>query len=342
MTSSSWGLILALCFLTSLLATRAAVALLWRGGVIDTPNDRSSHDRPVPRGGGIVFVTVFLAGIALTTERFDGMTVALLAAGTLVAAVGLVDDLRPLPVLPRLLAHVGAGLCVSILVEGSVTFGPWEMGPLADRLLVTFVVVAFINVFNFMDGIDGLTASHAIVSVVALGLMTSDADTQLWRSSSLLAGAVAGFLVWNWPPARVFMGDVGSGFLGCAVAVMSIAAVRRGTVGLAPVLIAQTTFLVDAGATVIHRMLKRERWYEPHRQHAYQRGARTIGSHTPVVVAFVALDLVAGAVAVIASTRPGISTPLAASAAIGGIACWLVAIRSMRSMEQQRNEGTAS
>jgi Fuc2NAc and GlcNAc transferase len=269
-------------------------------GVLDRPGPRSSHTRPTPRGGGLAFVSVLLIALALAAGL--GLqpwrpALVLGGGGAVVAGVGWRDDQRSLLPGRRLLAHL---LVAAAAVAGLEGVAPLSLGPLAfgNGLLVQAAAVLFlawmINLFNFMDGIDGLAAVEAIsvagVGSAALLLAGGGTLLQAWGPLSL-ASAVAGFLVWNWPPARIFMGDAGSGFLGFAIGVFMLQAGRVSSDLFWSWMILAAVFLVDATATLLVRLARGESWWLAHRSHAYQRLALRLGRHLPVSLGILAINL---------------------------------------------------
>jgi UDP-N-acetylmuramyl pentapeptide phosphotransferase/UDP-N-acetylglucosamine-1-phosphate transferase len=262
---------------------------------LDVPNERSSHTRPIPRGGGLVIVAGFMAGIAVwlaTGGKLSPRAWGWLAGALLVAAVSFIDDLRPLPAAPRLAAHALGAVLLTIA-------GVQERElPIAIALPLAFVWVALVtNVYNFMDGIDGLAASQAVIAGLALavaGLVVENPVITI--GAGLLAAASAGFLVHNLPPARLFMGDVGSTFLGFNFAGLTLLGnlgvgggrlpIEFGVVVLAP-------FLFDSVVTLARRIVRGERWYAAHRTHYYQRLVVRGASHAQVTGLYAGLAVVA-------------------------------------------------
>jgi glycosyltransferase WbpL len=262
---------------------------------LDVPNERSSHTRPIPRGGGLVIVAGFMAGIAVwlaTGGTLSPRAWGWLAGALLVAAVSFIDDLRPLPAAPRLAAHALGAVLLTIA-------GVQERElPIAIALPLAFVWVALVtNVYNFMDGIDGLAASQAVIAGLALavaGLVVENPVITI--GAGLLAAASAGFLVHNLPPARLFMGDVGSTFLGFNFAGLTLLGnlgvgggrlpIEFGVVVLAP-------FLFDSVVTLARRIVRGERWYAAHRTHYYQRLVVRGASHAQVTGLYAGLAVVA-------------------------------------------------
>jgi Fuc2NAc and GlcNAc transferase len=292
-----WWL-LPLVLLTAFLMTGLIRRGAGRVALLDIPNQRSSHTTPTPRGGGLAIAGAFTLGtiglVASAPLDQAGFPLLLLLTSLLVAGVGLWDDLRQLSAGRRILVHLLAAL---LLVWGLCRGGPesWALEPLAllGGLGLVLVVVWSLNLFNFMDGIDGLAAGEAAFVAGSAALLLS------WRGDFpeiqlllLLATACLGFLVWNWPPARIFMGDVGSGFLGFVLAGLALrTAIFRADLPLACWLILPGVFLADATFTLLRRMARRERWYDAHRSHAYQQAAARSGSHRSVTLAVLAINL---------------------------------------------------
>jgi Fuc2NAc and GlcNAc transferase len=259
-----------------------------RQGVLDLPNHRSSHVEPTPRGGGLAIVVCALAALAWlgASQRLPlGVSVLLGVGGGIIAGTGYIDDRRGLPPLPRFVVHVVASILAvityfSLSETAQLGYVEW----LTAALLVLCATWS-INLFNFMDGIDGIAASQAVFICTASAILFPDADSNLtgWLVLVLAtAGASLGFLVWNWSPARIFMGDVGSGFLGFWLVALALALDAVGILSFWTSVILNALFIGDATATVVRRVLSGERWYEAHRSHVYQAFARRWRSHRKV------------------------------------------------------------
>lgn len=292
-----WWLLPALAgvslFLTGILRRYALARSL-----MDIPNGRSSHSVPTPRGGGVAIVLSFLAALpllALVGVLAWPVMWALLGAGGWVAVVGFLDDHGHIAARWRLLAHfIGAGWALGWLggLPPLVIFGfDLDLGWLGYAL-AAFYLVWLLNLYNFMDGIDGIASVEAIC--VCLGgallyLLLGEGGAAL--APLALALAVAGFLFWNFPPARIFMGDAGSGFLGIALGVLSLQAAWVAPQLLWSWLILLGVFIVDATWTLFRRLLRGDKVYEAHRSHAYQYASREFGKHLPVTLAVAGLNL---------------------------------------------------
>ncbi len=219
---------------------------------------------------------------------------ALLGGGVAVAAVGWLDDRRGMPAGVRALVHVlaaGWGVwCLGGFPSLDLGVAVVPLGT-AGSLLAVVGLVWLTNLYNFMDGIDGLAAGEAVgVGLVGGVLLAAAGATGLSLVALALAAAAGGFLVFNWPPAKIFMGDVGSGLLGYAFGVLALASERAGAVPLVVWMILLAVFIVDATATLIRRVVNGERWFEAHRSHAYQHAVQAGYSHRDVTVAVMGLN----------------------------------------------------
>jgi Fuc2NAc and GlcNAc transferase len=265
-------------------------------GLLDLPNERSSHSVPTPRGGGLAIAAVVLAGLvllALMGRVGPRLALALGGGGALVAAVGWVDDRRGLSVSVRLMAHVAAAAWTVAWLRGmpllTVGAGAVHLG-VGGALLAVLGVVWLTNLYNFMDGIDGLAAAEAVTVGLLGTLLLAPREPSLALVALLLAAAAAGFLVWNWSPARLFMGDVGSGFLGFFFGGLAMASENVHAVPALLWLVLLGPFFVDATVTLLWRMARGERWAAGHRSHAYQRAVQAGWSHRRVTGAVIGLS----------------------------------------------------
>lgn len=294
-----------------------------RRALIDPPGDRRSHVVPTPRGGGISIAAVML--LVLGALALMAPAAAVIHAGAaggllLVAGVGWRDDHVPVAVWKRLLTHVGAGalLSVGFWLGGA---GPWTV-------LVAFLAVpVLVNVWNFMDGIDGLAASQAAMAATAYALLLPG-DAWLAGLAWALVAASCAFLPFNFPRARIFLGDVGSGTLGYLLAVLlAWTFERRGVTAVAwPLLLLPLgVFLVDASLTLAWRIVRGERWWTPHVEHAYQRWSAHLGAHWPVTVAYAAWLACGIVILLSAGLGRGVAINIGLPVAwtVAGMAAWL-------------------
>ncbi|HBK00988.1 MAG TPA: lipopolysaccharide biosynthesis protein [Delftia acidovorans] len=286
-----------------------------RRQLLDQPGERRSHAVATPRGGGIAIVASQLLACLCIGVLFPAAaaTLAVFSAGLLlVAGIGWWDDHRPLPALPRLAVHVLAGLLLAGLV--------WHWTGDAFRAASSaLLAIGLINVWNFMDGIDGLAATQALLAALAYALLL---PTPVAALALVLVAGVAGFLPFNFPRARIFMGDVGSGALGYLLAGLVALGLATRSAPLAVLLIPLSAFLVDAGLTLAGRILRGERWMEPHTQHLYQRWVKSGHSHVTVTLGY-ALFGVAGIALTLVSHRLSSPWNQLAAMAWGAVAAGL-------------------
>lgn len=269
------GVVFAVACIGTWLARRYALARR----LLDEPGERRSHTIATPRGGGIAIVAAMLLAMALAPIGVSPLLPRWpLAIGLLlVASVGWIDDHRPLSPTLRLVVHALAASCLGA--------SAWAAGAgLVVVIASALLAVVLINVWNFMDGIDGLAASQALLVALGCALLAGKGGAA-WLPLAL-AAACAGFLPFNLPRARIFLGDVGSGALGYLLAVLVTAQAAREPQGALLLLIPLSAFLVDATLTLGRRVLRRERWWLPHTQHAYQAWARRCGGHAKVTLAY--------------------------------------------------------
>jgi Fuc2NAc and GlcNAc transferase len=269
-----------------------------RWQLYQTPNERSAHTVPTPAGGGIGIVAGSLVALA-ALWALGGLDAApwLLAGGASLALLGFLDDLRPLGAGLRLLVQlaVAAGTVAVIGVDAVALLfpEPWMVLGLGGAVLLC---VWWINLFNFMDGIDGLAASQAIAMLVgamllALQFGVAPAADPLWWWLAAIAAATAAFLAVNWPPARIFMGDAGSLFLGLALFSAALLTIAEGWLTPWQWLLLGALFLVDASVTLITRITRREAPHKAHRSHLYQQLARRWGGARPVLALAIGLNV---------------------------------------------------
>lgn len=268
-----------------------------RLGCLDIPNERSSHQGQVPRSGGVAFACVFLlvAAELMPADATLAGWLSFLLPAALLAITGLADDLRGLGIAPRLvLQALTLVLALYFLpqVPELVLPGGLVLGGTPFLVLLFVFWLWFINLYNFMDGLDALAASEALFAALALALLAgSGGEWGLCQLALLLALCVGGFLPFNLPRASIFMGDAGSNFLGYVLIALSVAGMVLGVLTVWTVLILFAVFIVDASFTLLRRMLGGELWYHGHRSHAYQRAADLLASHGKVVLATAVINV---------------------------------------------------
>lgn len=265
----STALILAclVAFVSGLLLTRSVRVVAQAFGTLDVPNERSSHATPTPRGGGISFVVITLLVAAYVSYTTRSVSLAIYAVSALgVALVSLFDDVRSLPAIMRLAIHFAAAGAFVVLVR---PFGFMSQQSLVIVIAILWIV-SLTNIFNFMDGIDGIAASQGVVTFSSMGIYALVRGHDALALVALVASfAIAGFLAVNWPPARIFMGDVGSAFLGFSCGCLAIVS---GDVGMVLVAVCATwPFVFDSTLTLARRLIRGENVLRSHRSHLYQR-----------------------------------------------------------------------
>ncbi len=281
-------------FLASLAATRAVLEYLRRRAILDRPNERSSHARPTPRGGGLAVIAVMIGAwiIVGAGKSTDLNAVAVVcAAAFALAALSWVDDLRGLAVRWRLIGQIAAVAVTLSVAERQGLFFAGLLPPILDTVAAGILWVWFINLFNFMDGIDGLsgTESACIGLGVVLSAVISGASGPMAPLGLTAVAAALGFLWWNRQPARIFLGDVGSIPLGFLLGWLLLTLSASGQ--WAAALILPSYYLADATITLVRRLLRGERVWQAHREHFYQRATRRGRSHSAVVGAVLLANL---------------------------------------------------
>jgi Fuc2NAc and GlcNAc transferase len=287
----------------------------------DVPNERSSHAVPTPRGGGAAIVIVtsaaWAAGLVVADAR--GWLGSLLLGGVIIAVTGWLDDVRGLRARTRILLHFSAAALGLVLVAGTLVIRlPFDLAIVGygAAALGLFHIVWGINSFNFMDGIDGIAAGQAAtVCAVLAPLAEHGGNRGLALACLAVAASSAGFLLLNWQPAMIFMGDVCSGFLGFFLAAVALWGEASGAVPLPTTLILMGVFVVDATYTLFRRLLAGERVYQAHRDHAYQHANQRGSSHARVSGTVILINLLwLAPLGVLAAARPMWSWPLLALA----------------------------
>jgi Fuc2NAc and GlcNAc transferase len=264
--------------------------------LLDIPNARSSHQHATPRGGGISFVLVVLGATTalFVAHRIPAVYAFALLIGSAVAFVGFLDDRRGMPILPRLFVHLSTS-AIAIFCFFGVPPRALTLRSLVLWASLALAVVSFtwlINLFNFMDGIDGLAGSES-ASIAAVCCVITAVHGGFHVTSMLFAVltvAAIGFLIWNWNPAQIFMGDAGSCFLGYTLGALSLMAVASHSISPWSPIILAGVFVIDATTTLLRRLMRGERWYKPHRLHGFQQAAKIFG-HRKVTFSVIAINL---------------------------------------------------
>ncbi len=267
--------------------------------IIDIPNVRSSHVIPTPRGGGLAIVITFCAAIlffALEGTLDWKVVKAILVGGGLIAFIGFLDDCFSISPLIRLLVQIISSL-IALYYLDLLSFTYWGVGNEKMAIviipLLLFTLIWSTNLYNFMDGIDGIASVEAITISCSAGVIIwlNNGDHGFVFLLLSLTSATIGFLIWNWPPAKIFLGDSGSGFLGFIFCVLAIVTSLQNGINMWSWLILGAVFLADATVTLLRRLFRGEKIYEAHRSHVYQALSSKFNSHKRVVLRIMAVNI---------------------------------------------------
>lgn len=266
-----------------------------RQKVLDIPNQRSSHETPTPRGGGVSIIicysliTLALSGLGIATAN---QTAALLIASLPVALIGLIDDHKPIPSSTRFAVHfISAATALAILESSpALQIGSIEIDIDGFWIIPTAICLTWLtNLYNFMDGIDGIASTEAIFVLAGATIVSLVSSPEYLPL--LLIPPVLGFLILNWAPAKIFMGDAGSGFIGAFLGMLAIILASQESTNLWVWIILLGTFIADTTWTLTTRFLSGQKWSEPHRSHSYQVLSRKYDSHAVINIGNTAIIL---------------------------------------------------
>lgn len=295
-------LALFLALIIAFLGTPLIRLVSLRFGVVDIPNSRSSHAAPTPRGGGVAIIAAIVVVFFIVAPSSDPPLIGLIAGVGAIAILGLIDDLTPLSAAVRItvqsiVAAVVATVGIALAELASPMTPPMALSSGIAVAITIFWTVGATNAYNFMDGINGIASVQAIVAGTGLAvLLARNGDPAAAILALAAAGAAVGFLPWNFPSARIFMGDVGSASLGFLFALLAVRLSRIGgslLEGALPLL----PFLFDTGTTLVRRIVRGERWWEAHRSHLYQRMVQRGFSHGQVTAVWGSLAVASTAAA---------------------------------------------
>jgi Fuc2NAc and GlcNAc transferase len=313
----------AAAFLATLVGTEWLRRLAWTRALLDRPNERSLHSAPTPRLGGVAVVLSTLVVAALCAIHGSSELRVVLAFGAVVAALGFADDMRPLPAGIRLLLQcTAAGGFLWVLGAPEITIASETVLTLphwVQSAALLLWLVGTLNIYNFMDGMDGLAAVQAIGAAVGQGaLLALGGAEDMARLVAIVGAASAGFLAHNFPPARIFLGDTGSTFLGFVFGALAIVGMRHG-VAISATALPLAPFLLDGTFTILRRVTRREPVWKAHRSHLYQRAVQTGLGHREVLLVYAAW----AALAVIATAFAPIAGWCAVTIMLVGVWCWV-------------------
>lgn len=264
---------------------------------LDIPNHRSAHKMPTPTSAGLVMVVVFAAAVVclgLWGDVDTELVVAFMGV-FLIAIIGFLDDIKPIGAGLRFSTHIIASGWIVFWLGGipSIAIFSIEIDPGWLGFLIGIVYLAWLlNLYNFMDGMDGLAASEAVFVLAAVWLIAGygHGDEFGWRVVLILLSVCLGFLIINWPSAKIFMGDIGSGFLGLSLGTLSIYTAREEFLSMWCWVILLACFIVDASVTLVVRLMRKEKVYEAHNLHVYQHASRIFGD-SPVLYTLWSINL---------------------------------------------------
>ena len=316
-----------LLFLLSVTLVKLFQRLAAKKGWLDVPNTRSSHETETVRGGGDGFMGLWLMVVTLAWQQ-NTISAAiwrlLCLVPLIIGAMGFWDDLRSLPAVRRLMVQVGVSTLIvtEIALQGLIPLWPiWLGAEVGAGIFLGVTIIWFINLFNFMDGLDGFAGSEAVV-VLGFGgyFLWASGSVELACLAWLLACSVLGFLVWNWPKASIFMGDVGSMTLGAILVLFAILGQATAPKSLMIWGILTAVFWFDATITLLRRFFGGQVWMAAHKQHAYQRLHQAGWKTSHVVIGSICLNLVLGGVALCVYYHR-LSASLGLVLTISGLSC---------------------
>lgn len=268
-----------------------------KASVLDIPNDRSSHSIAKPKGGGLSFVICFLISLPLLTyynlldSRFF---LAFFCSGLVISLIGFFDDVKNLPAKSRLIVQFIVASLVIFTLNGMPHI--YWLGFINSKILLNvcgvIYIVWMINLYNFMDGIDAIAGLQALFLCLSMSLIYFVCSyNELALLPLILAFAVGGFIYWNLPPAKIFMGDVGSGFLGLIFAILSLQSAFVDIKLFSSFLILLGVFIIDTAVTLVARTIRGESFFQAHCTHLYQKLAKYYNNHAQVVILMLLINL---------------------------------------------------
>ena len=285
------AIVLALVFAITALVTYGLTRAGSRRWLLDHPNERSLHQRPTPRSGGLaITLGIVLGGVGVAVAASLPEQLIWLGAGSLlIVGVSFLDDLSHVHPVIRISVHFLVALVLVLAGFAIDAVGlpgmRWQLLPWLSVAITCLYVAWLVNLYNFMDGMDGFAGGMAVIGFGTFALLGAlGGHTAFAGVCAVIAAASAGYLLFNFPPARIFMGDVGSSLLGFLVAGLSLWASRQGIFPLWMAILVFSPFIVDATITLIYRLWRRERIWEGHKSHCYQRLVQLGWGHRKTVL----------------------------------------------------------
>lgn len=282
-------------FTCGYLLTKALIYYAYKKQLLDIANHRSSHTHATPRIGGLSFALIICLitlchALLLPQTQANSILYFILFPITIVALTGLADDLKGLKQYTRFIVYFFCALLALGNIQTLFAQTCWLI--VIAGLLLSLSICWLINLFNFMDGIDGIAASEGIFILASLAFFAYIGSEINFSYLLLLCTApLLGFLVLNWQPAKIFMGDIGSTFLGCLVGCLCLYAINAKLINIYAIIILLACFIVDATWTLSYRLLSRQKWYQAHRSHHYQILSRNMGSHQKVTALYTLINI---------------------------------------------------
>lgn len=293
----SQPVLLALFLLASIALTGAYRRIALRASILDIPVSRSAHSSPVPLGGGVVIVVLFLLGVShyVNVQLLSFSEGMALFGALAVGVVGLLDDIKEIKISVRILLQLAAAMWSLWWLGGIPAIDAlwWTLEPSWFLNIVGVIALVWLlNLYNFMDGIDGIAGIELVfVNVMSLIFVIDSGTSSVFLLSQLLLVLAIGFLVWNWAPAKIFMGDVGSGFIGFTLGIIAIMSLQQHSMTVWTWVILLGVFITDATMTLVRRFVVGEKWYLGHASHAYQKAAKRFNSHSKVSIAVTVINV---------------------------------------------------
>ncbi len=313
-----------LALAVALAGTPAAIRLLRRSRLLDHPNERSNHAHPTVRGAGIaVAAAAFLGAVASADIAAAATGITLVTASVGFALIGVADDARSgVSVRVRLAGQVAVALAAVAALVIDASPG-WPTVLIAGGALW---VIAYVNAFNFMDGINGISAAQAVVAGAALAYIGLQLDLPLVAvGGAVIAAAALGFVPYNFPRARAFLGDVGSYFIGAWLALLAVIAFLQGANAIA-VAAPFALYGADTATTLVRRVVRGEVWHDAHKEHTYQRLVALGWSHTQTTITITALLAASAVAGALTLHDPSVATSVFAAAAVATITAAYLAL----------------
>ncbi|MBA8667705.1 glycosyltransferase family 4 protein [Holosporaceae bacterium 'Namur'] len=283
------------CFIFSYVLSGNLIRLLTKKKIIAIPNSRSNHKSPTPLGGGVAIIIAFFIGcIPFLFLYNDAVKPPLYIASALalLCIISFRDDIKHVPAAIRLIAHFVAAIIGAFIVKHNGLIFKGVIDPDIEYIFIVLAIVTFVNLFNFMDGIDGITGAQVIYLGIAIALILNFLNNQssYIYISLLLVACTLGFLIYNWHPARIFIGDAGSITIGYILSLLLLIIAAKGA--WVQAIILPMYYFADAGYILLKRTISLEKVWQAHSEHFFQRAVRAGRSHAEVVVKIIILNII--------------------------------------------------